>query len=284
MDPIQDLVQAVITSVTDRTVGGIVSLGKTVLPVLWSHLGPKGKKQVEVNLKNFGSKLVAEIQLRVDLGQFSKDQLDTVLDQPDVVDLLIQTLTHAAQTDSAGKQTLLAKLLAERLGANAESELALVSRMACNTIPNLSVQHLRIISVRYILFTQRYSETSESQSDDVSARRLREVEWLISTFEPYQDIIASAHDAEHLAGVGCFFGKQGFLAYELKSTLTQMVSPDLDLDMVMKTATWQHLETVWNNARLAGFDLTSVGSMLGMYTSDILANRPNDVDKWLNRS
>ena len=114
---------------------------------------------------------------------------------------------------------MLAKVIAERLGADAESELALVSRMACNTIPNLSGQYLKIISVRYILFTQRYSETSESQSDDVSVRRLREVEWLISTFEPYQDIIASAHDAEHLAGVGCFFGKQGFLAYELKSTL-----------------------------------------------------------------
>ena len=63
-----------------------------------------------------------------------------------------------------------------------------------------------------------------------------------------------------------------------------MVSPDLDLDMVMKTATWQHLETVWNNARLAGFDLTSVGSLIGMYTSDILANRPTDINKWLNRS
>lgn len=187
-------------------------------------------------------------------------------------------------TNDADKQILLAKLLTERLGTDADSELALVSHIACNTIPNLSGQQLKIVAVRYILFTRRYNETSESQSDEVSTRRLREVEWLISTFEPYQDIVASAHDAEHLAGVGCFFGKQGFLAYELKSTLTQMVSPDLDLDMVMKTTTWQHLETVWNNARLAGFDLTSVGSLLGMYTSDILANRQSDINIWLNRS
>ncbi len=285
MDPISDIIiAAAVGAVTTQTVGGIAALVKSIVPGLWEHLSPKGKKQLETNLTNFMNHFKSEVQHRTEAGQLSEEQIHALEDDPAVIDLLLRTLEQAALTSDADKQTLLAKLLAERLGTDTDSELALVSRMACNTIPNLSGQQLKIIAVRYILFFQRYNETIESQSDDVSTRRLREVEWLISMFEPYQDIIASTHDAEHLAGVGCFFGKQGFLAYELKSTLTQMVSPDLDLDMVMKTATWQHLETVWNNARLAGFDLTSVGSMLGMYTSDILANRPNDVDKWLNRS
>lgn len=282
MDPIVDIIiAAAVGAGTSQVVDGIVALGKASLPVLWQHLSQKGKRQFEANLTNFSSHFISEVRLRIESGQLTREQVADALDRPDVVSLVIDALAQAAQTDKPEKHLLLAKLVAEGLGTDADSELAVVSRLACSTIPNLSSQHLKILALRYTLFAQRYNQTSESQRDDASTRQF---EWLIKTFEPYQDVIASPRDAEHLAAVGCFFGKQGFLAYDLKPTLTKMVSPDLDIDMVMKTSTWQQLETVWNNARLAGFDLTSVGSLIGMYTADILANRQTDLAKWLNRS
>ncbi len=284
MDPLEEVIKDALASGTALTLAGAVALGKAVVPKLWSHLSPKGQKQLELNLRNFSSHLKSELKRRIEAGQISEEQLHAVKDDPAVIDMLLRTLENAALTSDADKQHLLAKLLAERLGMEAESDLAVVSRMACDTIPNLSARNLKLLALCSIFATQRYHETSASESSDEAARRLREVEWLIRTFEPYQDVVATARDAEHLVAVGCIGALQGFLADELKSILERMVSPDLDKDMFMKTATWHHLETVWNDARLAGFNLTSVGSLIGMYTSDILANRQTDIDMWLNRS
>ncbi len=284
MDIGNEFIQAIIASGTDRALGGIVALGKKVAPALWSALSTKGKKQFEVNLKNFGDRLMSEVRQRVQAGGLSKEQIAAALDQPDLVSLVISTLAQAAQTSDTEKQKLLAKLVAERLGCNTDSELALVTPMASEAITRLNAQHLKLLALRYILASQRYDETANTESGSEDTRRLREVEWVIGTFEPYQDFVASVHDAEHLVAVGCAGGLEGFLADELKSALTRMVSPDLDLDMLAKTETWCHLETVWNNGRLAGMRLTSVGSLVGMYTSDILAKRPTEVSKWLNRS
>lgn len=283
MDPIEVALKALITTGAGKAVDGIVALGKKAAPVLWSALSPKGKKQFEVNLRNFGTRLVADVRQHVDSGQLSQEQIAAALDQPDLVSLVINTLAQAGQTSDVEKQTLLAKLLADRLGTDADSELALVIPMASEAISRLNAQHLKLLALCYILAFQRYDETSDT-ARDYSAQRLREVEWVIRTFDPYQDVETTARDARHLVAVGCVGGLEGFLADEIKAALTRMVSPDLDLDMLMKTATWKHLETVWNNSRLAGMRLTSVGSLIGMYTSDILANRSADINQWLNRS
>ncbi len=282
MEPILDLiVQSAIGAGTNQAVEGIASLGKSVIPVLWSHLRTKGRNQVEVNLKNFGSQFVAEVQRLIDSGQLSKDQLDAVLNQPDAVDLLIQSLTHAAQTDSAEKQVLLAKIVAERLMAETDSELVLASRMACNAISKLNVGHLNLLALCYIFANQSY-EGSEGASE--GSQRLREVEWVIRTFEPYQDIVGSRHDVEHLEAVGCVGGPKGWPVGDLSSTLKRMVSSDLDLETLMNTATGQRLEAIWNSASIYGLVLTSVGSLIGMYTSDILTHRQTDLAQWLQRS
>lgn len=280
MDPIQDLLQAAISSGTDQAISGLVAIVKSLIPQVWSHLGHKGRKQVEVNLKNFVGQFTAEIQRLVESDQLTKDQLNAVLDQPDLIDLLMKTLTQAALTNSTEKQILLSKVVAERLNAEPESEFALVSSMACDAISKLNTKHLKVLGLCHVIAMQRYEESDSADGDN---SRLREVEWVIHTFAPYQDVEASAHDAEHLEAVGCVGGPKGWLVGDLPSTLKRMVSPDLDLDTLMQTSTGQHLETIWKNASLYGLVLTSVGSLIGLYTADILANRPTDISQWLNR-
>lgn len=65
MDPISDIIiAAAVGAVTTQAVGGITALVKSIVPGLWEHLNPKGKKQLEANLTNFISHFTFKIALR----------------------------------------------------------------------------------------------------------------------------------------------------------------------------------------------------------------------------
>jgi hypothetical protein len=234
----------------------------------------KALEQAKSNSLQFLADLahrVGRLESEAEGDEKTKRQIESALGDPDFSALLKQTIFASARTGNKEKHTLLARIVAERLRANADDLLALSSNMAVRAVENLTprqTRYLGIVAVAY--YVRPYhpfppGNIPPHNFGPTYAGWLKEAVSLHLPLKtpPYLDLM-------HLQAAGC-------IDYLLVTgrPLNEHLGPKADTgyewpyeDFIKSTEGSQLLD-LWN-AAIQRTPLTTVGQLVGTYVHDEL--------------
>jgi hypothetical protein len=225
----------------------------------------------------------------------SDQQVETALSDPDVAFTIRTALIGAARTASAEKHGALARAVAERLTAPAESNDALASTLAVDAIPKLSGSHLRFLGIAAVVYVVRpIPEWFLDESPDGSVGEKRRgsryasyVEWLRTSLERlHLQVTLREMEIAHLVSTGC-------LAYERKLRRDLLTNLDPGNSWILDPrATWHvsadlaeflHLDPIGRDLGslwtfgLQHVSLTPSGRLIGTAVYESVGGDPTEV-------
>jgi hypothetical protein len=214
-----------------------------------------------------------------------EEKKDQALSDPDYTCLFQEAVLNAARTNSEEKHKLLARLVTDRLTAEPDSKQNFAAHMACNAVPHLSADHLRLLGVMYVIHCQPVPEhlkgLSKSAVDEAGLKWfLEEIDPLI----PNGDI--TELDFAHLSTLSCidfvppFFasghwgGSPPPLEWNLLSIIHKKFgirsgsNSSIEATQIPTSKTGKKLIRYWGETNLKKATLTSAGSLIGRYVRD----------------
>jgi hypothetical protein len=214
--------------------------------------------------------------------------LDKALADPDVATTIRTAVIGAARTASAEKHDALARAIAERLKAAAESNEALASTIAVEAIPRLSGAHLRFLALATVTYIVRPMPT-EFLNRSEGATHSFYSSWLKKSLSPlHLQVGLDELQVTHLASVGC-------LTYErkLRRDLSRVLTPpDLDLfdprsgvpfavasdieEFLFLDPIGKDLQELWN-VGLQHVTLTPAGTLIGTAVHESVGGDPVEI-------
>jgi len=245
----------------------------------FSHHREAALKQATNNVIDFVNELGERVQGLADSNEALQERIATALEQPDFAILMQRAVLSAAQTSSHDVHVLLAQLVSERLRVDEDTTAARASHRACQAIADVTSDQLTILGFLYTLSHMHFPVPSESIAHELL--RVLELEWVQLTLKPYAELTCTDLDRMNLYSVSCLGGRTGFLASTFDSDLKRATSVDFAFDGFVGTELGAHLRQVYDSQGFGGMVLTSVGSLIGMFVSDQLANRPTDISTWV---
>ena len=273
----------VVTALVSGAAGGFVketiASGSQWLRDRFAHHSEKAQKRARDNASDFLNELAPRIKKLEENSDFLKQKIESAMSQPDFSMLMQHALLSAAQTESKEKHILLAQVVSDRLRTDADTVLALTSQMACEAISHITSQQMRVLGLHYTLGHTRFP-TSNAPTSPELLRMLR-LEWIEHTLAPYKDLQFSRLDLMHLDALGCQGAHYGFLSPDLAGMLSRATgSIEFEYEHFVQTELGRHILELFERQGLNGTSLQSTGSLIGMYVSDQLANRPTDITTW----
>ncbi len=277
-DPLEPVGLIVVTSTVSVVVKEVLSSGLTWIRKRFADAPKATKEQVKINIEDFLIEFGGLVK-RYEASNTEREEVDQVTNQPDFIVLMQRVLLSAAQTSRHDKHILLAQIVASRLQTTDEdSTLARTCELACEAVSHLTSNQLSLLALHYTLEHMPFP----SQPTPLSEPLLRtiEIEWVQAILTPYSDVKCVQLDRKHLDAVGCIGAHGAFLSPGFESMLRHATSPDFAYERFIETELGAHLRDIFEKQGLNGTMLTSMGSLIGMYTADMLASRPTNVGMW----
>lgn len=198
----------------------------------------------------------------------STEDIRNALEDPDLAVTMRSALLASARTSDATKHDLLARAIAERLGAEPESVRALATPLAINAIPHLTAGQIELLGIAAIVYgirpTWYPNKLPESEIPEIFGS------WLHLAFRSFSNAsVPAPMDFWHLVSTNCliflpFVGRE--LVGALGEGLPTSVAPSIG-DFVEKSDAGPRLKQVWE-AGLQSVDLTPVGRVIGTTVHD----------------
>jgi hypothetical protein len=240
-----------------------------------NHL-PKALQKGRANAASFLLKFAVQAKLIEDSGQVPEEKIESALEGPEFAVSFQQAMLAASQTECEERHDLLARLLAERLAADPEGLLAVVSKRAVDTISCLSLTHLKILGLMAsVQVVQPDPELLEGIPREEAKARL--LEYLATIWERYRDIECSPMDFLHLLTESCIVDNSrviGSLATHVNENLGIDYFTDPELERNSGTA---HVYQLWRAERSLRLQLTTTGRLIGVYVGDLLSGTKTDL-------
>lgn len=216
-----------------------------------SH-GQEVQEQARKNVAQFVERLADRVKALENDRAIDPARLLETERHPQFSSLLQRSLLNAAQTDDASKHDILARLVAARLTVDAETTLALASRLAADAIARSTRRQLTLMAL--CCFLQDIRPRDPMPVPDYIA-------WLDVFLKPFSAFEFKDVDARHLVAIACASYDRGSerdlnILLGMKGGPHCIGAPFGDLDAV------ELLQINWNEG-LAGVFLTSVGSIVG---------------------
>ncbi|MGH7800513.1 MAG: LPO_1073/Vpar_1526 family protein [Thermodesulfobacteriota bacterium] len=131
--------------------------GERWLKAYFANHGKKAQRKAKENSLEFLKELAERVKKLEDEHVVKKSEIEHAMDHPEFSALLQKIILNAAQTDNAGKRSLLSRLIAERLKYPAESTYSLACKMASEAIANSTPRQLRILGLLSFLQELRWT-------------------------------------------------------------------------------------------------------------------------------
>ncbi len=233
-----------------------------------SH-SPKVQAEAQKNAQNYLDRLAQRVERLEQEYPSAKDLIDEALDHPSTALLMQKALISAAATDNETRQTLLTELIAQRLTAGPEDNIALIGSAAVDVIGSLSVRQIQILGAITRLYNPPYSEVqSFSSQEEFEAALLSwwgDLDALLQGLESTKTL-----DFDHLEGVSCIRVNSIYLdlARVLKGPFDD-VAYAVDLDIFKKEPWWERFQYLWN-CGLRNVSATSIGFLIGMLYDEMI--------------
>ena len=275
-DPLSIVLGAAIGSAAGKFVEKALDSGEKWLAALFADHGEKARGKGHDNASQFFRELAERVANLEKANQVSEQSLSTALKHPDFSVFFQKALLSAAQTDNRDKHLLLSRLVEERLQTSPESLLSLVSKMACNTISDITPNQLRILG---LAATVRYP--TSGQFDIAQA-----TQWLQRRIAPLIEAKTNNRlDCIHLESLSCINRASRFSFLSLALQI-KFVDSHLNFDEFVSTQLGQDLEYVWEGGEVQGdwglgsYDLTTVGLLLGVMVGDEYSGTKTNFEGW----
>jgi len=229
---------------------------------------PKAIAQAQANSFDFVQELATRVKLLEEKGSVSKEQIETAQEQPDFSVALQKAMLTAAQTSDSQKHQLLAVILSERLQSKTDSLRALASKMALDVIGYMTPNQLKLLALAADLFCV-------NPSSPLSREQF--IQWFDTRFSVYQELTFTNLDLLHIESISCL--KQiAFLSRDLSAILSQKANGNFD-QALLASQIGKHIQVLWGQG-LQAVDLTSVGQLIGVSTSDLLSGGTTSFSGW----
>ena len=154
------------------------------------------------NSKDFLNKLAEKVAQLEERQEVDRAIIDRALEEPSFGVILQKALIGSAQTESPEKHELLAELVATKLAAPQESVRSVVAHLACEAVPHLTHNQLKILGIQTVLtvihpgFNELLVQT---EGDFFNACNY----WLTSRLTPFADVPVRRIDLLHLESLSC---------------------------------------------------------------------------------
>lgn len=259
---------AAIGGATGKFVEKAWDSGEKWLTTYYQSHRPNAMKIAETNSADFLNELASRIKVLEDTKTISAAEINQAQDQPDFSVMLQKALLSASQTSDVNKHKILAQMISERLGSSPESLISLTSKIAVDVIGNLTANQIRLLAlisnIYYVNPTQSLSSSEFST-------------WLTARLGPYSDISFSNLDLLHLESLSCLKNSP-FLSRNLTEIIKNKNS-NVDEEALVDSNLLSTLNRLWDEG-LKSVDLTSVGQLIGVYTSDIVCGSNTSFTGW----
>lgn len=224
----------------------------------FSNHQPKAQEKAQQNSLDF----LVELSQRVQKLESDKivpiERIEKAQEDPDFSATLQKALLVSAQTDNKDKHKLLAQVLSERLCAESESLLTLVSKLAVEVISSITPNQLNILAFSAEMFYITSSTKLEWDQFNL---------WLIERYTPYKDMTISTLDLVHLESLSCLknnhFMQRNIIEVLAKKNLQNGFSP-----IIFDHEIGKKITELWTE-QIESIDLTSVGQLLGLHVSNL---------------
>jgi len=229
---------------------------------------PKAIERAQANSVAFLGELANRVKMLEERGAVSRAEIDSAQEHPDFSVALQKALITAAQTDDPQKHQLLARTLADRLGAKPDGMRAMVSKIALDSIGYMTPGQLRVLGLTANLHNIR--PTSPLSADAYQR-------WLESRFSHYAGLSLTVLDLIHLESLSCLKYTPMF-SQDLGTVLREKNAGTLNAEILMSPI-GKEMKALWDQG-LKSVDLTSVGQLVGAYVSDLLTGGTTSFSDW----
>jgi hypothetical protein len=213
---------------------------------------PKAIAQAQANSADFLNELAKRVRSLEDQGAVSKEQIDVAQEHPDFSVALQKAMLTAAQTEDPQKHQLLARTLADRLGAKPEGMRAMASKLALDAIGYMTPAQLKLLGlIADLLYVNPNSPLTPQQYR----------QWCEARFTPYAVVSFSNLDLLHLESLSCL-KHTPIISKDLVALLTQKNSGAFEPTM-LESPLGTHIKALWQQG-LQAVDLSSVGQLIGV--------------------
>lgn len=228
----------------------------------------KAIETAQINSADFLNELAIRVKKLEDFGTITREQIETAQEHPDFSVALQKALLAAAQTDDIQKHQLLARTLADRLGAKPESMRAITSKIALDVIGYVTPSQLKLLGlIADLLHVNPNSPLTEENYR----------QWFEMRFSPYQNITFTGLDLLHLESLSCL-KHTPIISRDLAITMKSKNFDIFDSTMLESNLGVQ-IKRLWGQG-LQAVDLTSVGQLVGVYVSDLLSGGNTTFSGW----
>ena len=272
---------AAIGGATSKFVEKAWDAGENWVSSYFANHGAKAKEKARVNSLEFLAGLAKKVEDLEKKDQKNKELIENALSHPDFSILLQKAILSSAQTEDKQKHELLARLISDRLTNTSDSIHALTSKLATDAISAMTTNQLKllalILNLRYVTPLSIPEEIKTQDGFDNYA-----IEWLKARLNGFLDVKFSSLDLDHLEALSCL-------------TVVRVGSVDLGSVFSGKfkhekfkfnMAKYDELEVskqineTWDKGIKLAF-LTSVGQLVGVYVSDMIAETNTNLsEEW----
>lgn len=115
------------------------------------HTSSAVEAKAIANASDVAHRIGRKIDALIEGGEVSEQQAQAAMDRPDFAKLLERVVLDASESSSEVKHEQLATLVAAALKGQPESPEVVMSRIACATIPNLTVAQLKLLGLVFFV-------------------------------------------------------------------------------------------------------------------------------------
>ncbi|MCJ7576256.1 MAG: hypothetical protein MUO80_06260 [Dehalococcoidia bacterium] len=282
VDPASIAIGAAIGGATGAFTKEVWNLGKNWLHSFFKDHRPKAIEKAEQNSLDFLAQLATRVKALEEQGEQQKKVIEDSLNQPDFSILLQKAILSSAQTEDKGKHEILARLVADRLAQDTESLLVLCSKQAVDVIPMLNNRQMKILAFLAAIFYIRPRLFPPPNIPNHSTvLNIWCLQWLEKTLAIYQDLVVHRLDYLHLESLSCIKWDP-ILSRDLAKILKfESETPKFKFDVkaFLETPLGSKIKQLWN-AGLKSALATTVGQVIGVYTSDYLLGAETSFEKF----
>lgn len=279
VDPASIALGAAIGGAAGKFVDKAWNLGEKWISSYFKDHAPKAIEKAQLNSLEFLSDLAKRVKNLEKQGVQQKKIIEDSLNHPDFSVLLQKAMMSSAQTEDKQKHELLARLVSDRLTKDSDSLFTLTNQTACDAIPRINANQMKILGLLATVFFIRptpFPPTNKSQQEMEDWWS----EWLEEKLSYCQDIHPNLMDYLHLASLSCTKWEP-VLERELEELINFPKNSGIKFNYTAfsQTEVGQKMLQLWESG-LGGALPTTIGILIGIYVSDMLLNTETSLEQW----
>lgn len=281
VDPLSIATGAVIGVTAAKFADKALDIGAKWISTYFKDHAPKARVKAQQNSLDFLNQLTERVNKLEQQGKQYKKVIRESLNQPDFSILLQKAIISSSQTGDKEKHKILARIVTDRLSQESESLLAMCSQQASDVIPLLNSRHMKILGFLTTVFFIR--PTIFPPPNVVKHNTVLNIwyqQWLTEKLHVYQDLTVFNSDYLHLESISCIKWDP-IVSRDLGEILTPKseIKFKFDKNAFLKTTLGSKITELWESGLRSALP-TTVGQVIGVYTSDNLTGIETSLDRF----